>query len=116
MPLIAASVLAGGVPALLLFSVHLPACAAVAMATAAVTLLSVAWPVLITFSTEVSSQSRATDVGLLGASNQSGGVGGAALGGVLLAASGFPGVGYLSLGAAACSAVVIALFMRQPRP
>ena len=116
MPLIAASALAGGVAALLLFSIDVPVWAAVAIATGAVSLLSVPWPVLITFSTEVSSQSRATGVGLLGASNQSGGVGGAALGGVLLAAIGFPGVGYLCLGAAAFSAVVIALFMRQPRP
>ena len=51
---------------------------------------------------------------MLGASNQTGGVGGAALGGVLLAASGFPGVGYLSLGAAVFSALVIVLFMRRP--
>ena len=79
----------------------------------AVSLLAIGWPVLITISTEVSSQSRATGVGMLGASNQSGGVGGAALGGVLLAASGFPGVGYLSLGAAVFSVLVIALFMRH---
>ena len=116
MPLIAASTLAGGVAALLLFSIEFPVWTAVAIATGAVSLLSVAWPVLITISTEVSGQSRATGVGLLGASNQSGGVGGAALGGVLLAAIGFPGVGYLCLGATAISAVVIALFMRQPRP
>lgn len=87
-----------------------------ATATGAVLLLSVAWPIMITFSAEVSSQSRATGVGLLGASNQSGGVGGAAIGGVLLATSGCPGVGYLCLGATAFSALVIALFMRQPRP
>ena len=115
MPLIAASALAGGAAALLLFSVEIPVWAAVAIATAAVSLLSVPWPVLITFSTELSSQSRATGVGLLGASNQSGGVGGAAIGGMLLAASGFPGVGYLCLGAAVFSAMVVALFMRRPR-
>ena len=37
---------------------------------------------------------------------------GVALGGVLLAACGFPGIGYLCLGAVAFSAVVIAVFMR----
>ncbi len=116
MPLIAASAVAGGLAALLLFSIEVPVWVAVAIATSAVSLLSVGFPVLLTFSTEVSSQSRATGVGLLGFSNQSGGVGGAALGGVLLAASGFPGVGYLCLGAAAFSAVVIALFMRRPMP
>ena len=116
MPLIAASALAGGVAALLLFSIEVPVWAAVALATGAISLLSVAFPVLLTFSTEISGQSRATGVGMLGASNQSGGVGGAAIGGVLLAASGFPGVGYLCLGAAVFSAVVIALFMRRPAP
>ncbi len=115
MPWISASALAGGVATLLLFSIEVPVWEAVAIATAAVLLFSVSWPVLITFSTEVSSQSRATGVGLLGASNQSGGVGGAALGGVLLAASGFPGIGYLCLGAAAFASVVIVLFMRRPK-
>ena len=116
MPLMAISSLAGGVAALLLFLIEVPVWAAVAIATGAVALLSVAWPLMITFSAEISTQSRATGVGLLGASNQSGGVGGAAMGGVLLAASGFPGVGYLCLGATAFSALVIALFMRQTRP
>ena len=115
MPLIAGSALAGGTAALLLFSIEVPVWAAVAIATGAISLLSVSWPVLITFSTEVSGRSRATGVGLLGASNQSGGVGGAALGGVLLATSGFPGVGYLCLGAAAFSVVVIGLSMRRSK-
>ena len=115
MPLIAASASVGGVAALLLFSIEFPVWAAVAIATVSVALLSLPLPVMITLSTEVSSQSRATSVGMMGASNQSGMVGGAAVGGVLLAASGFPGVGYLCLGAAAFSAVAIALFMRQFR-
>ena len=116
MPLMAISSLAGGAATLLLFLIEVPVWAAVAIATGAVALLSVAWPLMITFSAEISTQSRATGVGLLGASNQSGGVGGAAIGGVLLAASGFPGVGYLCLGATAFSALVIALFMRQAKP
>ncbi len=116
MPLIAASAVAGGLGALLLFSIDVPLWAAVAIATGAIALLSIGFPVLLTFSTEVSNQSRATGVGLLGFSNQSGGVGGAAFGGVLLAASGFPGIGYLCLGVVAFSALVVGLFMRQPRP
>ena len=116
MPIVAACAVVGGFSALVLFSVTVPLWAAVAIATGATTLLSIGWPVLLTLSTEISGQSRATAVGLLGGSNQSGGVGGAALGGVLLAATGFPGVGYLCLGAAVFSAVVIALFMRRPRP
>ena len=116
MPLIAASGVAGGLGALLLFWIDVPLWAAVAIATGAVSLLSVGFPVLLTLSTEVSGQSRATGVGLMGLSNQSGGVGGAALGGVLLAANGFPGVGFLCLGAVAFSALVIGVFMRPPRP
>ncbi len=113
MRLIAAAAVAGGVAALLMFLIDVPVWTDVALATAAALLLSVGLPVLITFSTEVSSHSRATGVGLLGASNQSGSGGGAALGGVLLAVIGFPGIGYLCLGAGAISAVVIALFMRR---
>ena len=116
MPLIAVAALAGGAASLLLFSIEVPVWVAVAIATSAVTLLSVGFPVLLTFSTQISGESRATGVGLLGFSNQSGGVGGAALGGVLLAANGFPGVGYLCLGAAAFSALVIGLYMRQSKP
>ena len=116
MPLIVASAVAGGLAALLLFSIEVRVWVVVAIATSAVSLLSVGFPVLLTFSTQISGDSRATGVGLMGFSNQSGGVGGAALGGVLLAADGFPGVGYLCLGAAAFSALVIGLFMRQPRP
>ncbi|PKB71177.1 MAG: hypothetical protein BZY87_06825 [SAR202 cluster bacterium Io17-Chloro-G6] len=116
MPLIAASAVAGGLAALLLFSIEVPVWVVVAIATSAVSLLSVGFPVLLTFSTQISGESRATGVGLMGFSNQSGGVGGAALGGVLLAASGFPGVGYLCLGAVAFSAVMIALFLRQGSP
>ena len=116
MPLIAASSLAGGVGALLLFLVDVPLWAAVTIATGAVALLSVGWPVVITLSTEVSGRSRATGVGLLGVSNQNGGVAGAALGGVLLTAGGFPGVGFLCLGAVVGSAVIIALFMRELKP
>ena len=115
MPLIAASSVAGGVAALLLFSIDMPLWAVVAIATGSVALLSVGWPVMLTLSTEVSSQSRATGIGLLGLSNQTGAVGGAAMGGVLLAASGFPGIGYLSLGAVLGSAVIIVLFMRESR-
>lgn len=105
----------GGVAALALFLIDVPVWAAVAIATAAVSSLSVARPVVITFSTEVSKDSRATGVGMVGATNQLGGMGGAALGGVLLAAIGFPGVGYLCLAMGGVSALVIASFMRQSR-
>jgi DHA1 family bicyclomycin/chloramphenicol resistance-like MFS transporter len=113
MPLAAVATLIGGAGTLLLFSTDAPLWATVAIATAAISLLSIGWPVVITLSTEVSGQSRATGIGILGVSNQSGGVGGAALGGILLASIGFPGVGYLCLGAAVFSTLIIVLFMRQ---
>jgi hypothetical protein len=47
-------------------------------------------------------------------SNQTGAVGGAAFGGVFLAAVSFPGVGYLCLGAGMVSSAIITIFMRQP--
>ncbi len=115
MGVIAVLGLVGGVAALALFLIDIPVWAAVAIATVAVSCLSVSRPVVITFSTEVSGDSRATGVGMVGATNQLGGVGGAALGGVLLAATGFPGVGYLCLAVGGVSALIIALFMRQAR-
>ena len=114
MHLLAVCASGGGIAALFLFSVDIPVWAVVATATGATALLSIPWTVLITVITEVSSQSRATGVGLLGVSNQTGAVGGAALGGYLLAAGGFPGVGYLCLGAVAFSVVVIVFFLREP--
>ena len=114
MHLIAVCASGGGIAALFLFSVDIPVWAVVVTATGATALLSIPWTVLITVITEVSSQSRATGVGLLGVSNQTGAVGGAALGGYLLAAGGFPGVGYLCLGAVAFSVVIIVFFLREP--
>ncbi|HAA94672.1 MAG TPA: hypothetical protein DCE26_03170, partial [Dehalococcoidia bacterium] len=102
----------GGVCSVLVFSVHLSLWLTIAMSMVGMATLSVGWPVLITFSTEVSGKSRATGVGLLGFCNQTGGVAGAAMGGALLATTGFAGIGYLCLGAAVFSLLVIALFMR----
>ncbi|MBO18923.1 MAG: hypothetical protein CL732_00090 [Chloroflexi bacterium] len=112
MSLIAISSFVGGVCSVLVFSVHLSLWLTIAMSMAGMATLSVGWPVLITFSTEVSGKSRATGVGLLGFCNQTGGVAGAAMGGALLATTGFAGIGYLCLGAAVFSLLVIALFMR----
>ena len=113
MSLIAASAIGGGVAAAVLFSVDLPVWAVVAIATVSIALLSLPWTVMIAVCTEISGNSRATGVGLIGVSNQTGAVGGAALGGLLLAVSGFPGIGYLCLGAVVFSAVVIVVFMRS---
>ena len=113
MSLIAASAIGGGVAAAVLFSVDLPVWAVVAIATVSIALLSLPWTVMIAVCTEISGNSRATGVGLVGVSNQTGAVGGAALGGLLLAVSGFPGIGYLCLGTVVFSAVVIVVFMRS---
>ena len=113
MPLIAVSALVAGGASAALFSMEIPVWAVVALATGAMGLLSIAWTVLISAITEASSQSRATGVGLLGISNQTGAVGGAALGGLLLAAGGFPGIGYLCLGVVVFSVVVIVFFLRE---
>jgi len=113
MTLIAMSAIAGGVAASLLFALDLPLWLAVGIATVSIFLIGVPWTVLLTASTQVSSQSRATGVGLFGISNQTGMVGGAALGGVLLASTGFPGIGYLCLGVTAFSTVIILRFMRR---
>ena len=113
MPLIAVSALVAGGASAALFSMEIPVWAVVALATGAMGLLSIAWTVLINAITEASSQSRATGVGLLGISNQTGAIGGAAMGGLLLAVGGFSGIGYLCLGVVVFSVVVIVFFLRE---
>ena len=49
----------------------------------------------------------------MGLSNQLGGVLGAALAGVLLASTGYVGIGYLCLGVTIASALLTGLFGRQ---
>lgn len=115
LPLIAACALVAGIASVLLFTLDVPVWVVVALAAGALGFLSISWTVLINAITEASSTSRATGVGLLGISNQTGAVGGAALGGLLLASVGFPGIGYLCLGAAIFSVVVIAFFLREAR-
>lgn len=113
--LIAASILVGGLCGLAFFSVPLGLWFAVALATVGTGVLSIPFPTLAAVSTEYSGQSRATGIGLLGLGNQSGGAGGAAFAGVLLATTGFHAVGYLCLGVSLASALVAGLLMRQPR-
>ena len=86
----------------------------VALATAGTGLLCVTFPAMIAISTEVSGPSRATGVGLMGLTNQLGLVGGAGLGGLLLANTGYQGIGYMCLALGVISAVVAARFIRRP--
>ena len=86
--LIAVTSVAGGVCGLLFFAVELEFWVAVAVATVGIGLLSVTFPALVSASTEYSGESKATGVGPMGLSNQSGGVLGAAGAGALLAGVG----------------------------
>ena len=88
----------------------------VAIGFGAACLLSVGWPVFITFATDVPGQSKATAVGMMGASNRLGGVVGASAGGAFLAIGGYTAVGIFCLAVVAFSAFVLTLFMREPEP
>ena len=78
--------------------------------------MSVNFPALVAASTEYSGESKATGVGLMGLSNQAGGVLGAAVAGALLASTDYEGIAYLCLGATIGSALLASLFGRQLRP
>ena len=111
--LVAATSAVGGVCGFLLFAASLHLWLAVAVATLGTGLLSVTHPVLVAACTEYSGDSKATGVGLMGLSNQMGGVLGAALAGALLASTGYDGIGYLCLGVTLASALLTSLFGRQ---
>ena len=105
----------GGACGYLFFAVELQLWVAVAVATVGTGLLSLIFPALVAGSTEYSGESTATGVGLMGLSNQGGGVLGAAVAGGILASSGYHGVAYLCLGGAAFAMVVAGLFGKQLR-
>ena len=110
----AVSALAGGALVLIVFAIDPSIWATVAMASGAVCVLSIGWPVFITFATDVAGPSRATAIGMMGASNRMGGFVGSAMGGAFLAIGGFTAVGIFCLAAVAFSTVVMRLFMREP--
>ena len=85
------------------------------MATVGTGILSLIFPALVAGGTEYSGESTATGVGLMGLSNQGGGVLGAALAGGILASWGYHGVAYLCLGGAVLAMVVAGVFSRQLR-
>ena len=111
--IIAAAAVAGGAFGFALFSVDLGLWATVAVATVSTGLLSVTFPILIAASTEYSGESKATGVGLMGFSNQAGGMLGAGIAGALLASVGYAGIGYMCLGATIISALLTGLFGQQ---
>ncbi len=85
-----------------------------AIAFGAVCVLSIGWPVFITFATDVAGPSRATAIGMMGGSNRLGAFIGSAMGGAFLAVGGYGAVGIFCLVAVAFSVSVMVLFMREP--
>ena len=113
--LLAVTAAAGGVCGFVFFVVDIGLWPAVAVATAGSGLLSITTPVLLAGSTEYSGESKATGASLIGFSNQSGGVFGAGLSGLLLATIGYGGIGYLCLAFTVASALVAIAFARLLR-
>ncbi len=107
---------AGGLAALVVFSVDITAWGTVGLALVGITFISIGWPTFLAISTEISGSSRATAVGMLGASNQLGGVGGVVLGGAFLALGGFSTVGFFCFGALLLSTVVLQFGMGARKP
>ena len=110
---IASTTVVGGFSGFLLFSVGFGLWASVALATLATGLLSMTFPVLVSASTEYSGESKATGVGIMGFSNQAGGMLGAAIAGALLANIGYEAIGYMCLAVTILSALLTGLFGRQ---
>ena len=112
--LVAVSGLAGGAGVLIVFAIDPAIWATVAIAFGAVCVLSIGWPVFITFATDIAGPSRATAIGMMGASNRMGGFIGSAWGGAFLAIGGFSAVGIFCLATVAVSALVMRLAVREP--
>ncbi len=113
--LLAGTSIAGGLCACLFFSVYLGLWVAVAVVAVGAGFLSVLMPALVAVSTEYSGESKSTGASLMGFTNQSSGALGAAVGGVLLAGTGYAGIGYMCLAVTVASALMTPLFGRQFR-
>ncbi len=108
------SVLIGGALTLIVFAISPSIWTTVAIAFGAVLVLSIGWPVFITFATDVAGPSRATSIGMMGASNRMGGFVGSAMGGAFLAIGGFSAIGIFCMAAVGVSASVMGLVLRDP--
>ena len=104
---VAGAGLGGGLGAALVFTTALSPWVTVGVAFGVASLLLLSWPVTAVLLTEQAGPSCATATSLFTVSNQLGAVGGAALGGGLLALGSFPLVSLLCVGAATAAAVVI---------
>jgi predicted MFS family arabinose efflux permease len=105
--LVAIAFIGGGLGAALVFTTDISPWVTVMLAFGVASLLPMSWPVTAVLLTELAGQSRATATGLFAVSNQLGAVGGASLGGVMLALGSFPLVGMFCLVTAALAAGVI---------
>jgi DHA1 family inner membrane transport protein len=105
--LVAIAFIGGGLGAALVFTTDISPWVTVMLAFGVASLLPMSWPVTAVLLTELAGQSRATATGLFAVSNQLGAVGGASLGGVMLALGSFPLVGMFGLVTAALAAGVI---------
>ena len=112
---IGATSIAGGVCAFLCFTMDFPMWVAVAVATVGGGLLGVAMPVLVAASTEYSGDSKSSGASILGVSNQTGGVVGAAIAGAILAGAGYVGIGYFCLAVTLFSGLMALLLGRNLR-
>lgn len=110
---ITAASLIAGVCGLLTFSGSLGMWAAVAAATVGTGMVSLNIAALMAMSTEFSGESKATGAAIVGLSNQSGGMLGAGLAGLLLANVGFQGIGYMCLGTTLVSAFMTGVVGRR---
>jgi len=104
---------AGGVCAFVCFNVELQLWISVGVATVAGILLAVTMPALVAASTEHSGESKSTGASILGLSNQAGGAVGAATAGVLLASTGFEGIGWFCLGVTVACLLISVVFGRH---
>ena len=104
---VALAFVGGGFGAALVFTTDISPWATVLLAFGVSGLLPLSWPVTAVLLTELAGQSRATATGLFAVSNQLGVVGGASLGGVMLALGSFPWVGMFCLVTAVMAAGVI---------
>lgn len=114
--LLAAITAAGGLCGLALFALPMSLWPAIAAASIGAGLLSVTFPALVVITTERSGPNRATGVGLMAFTNQTGGLGGAALSGLLLTGIGYPAVGWLCLAVTGISALVAVTCIHQHQP
>ncbi len=111
--LLAGTFVAGGVCGLVFFFFRLDLWAAVAVAAVGIGLLNLGFPVLVALTTVVAGESRATGIGMMALSNQIGGIGGAALAGLLLNYLGFGAIGYLCFGVTLLAGLLVTVFMRS---